>query len=64
MIQNLITGLVCIDCGANLMADLAEDGSLFDTAKGNGGTTTSGPNGFDCTARICIGTDYQTHRTN
>ena len=48
MIQNLITELVCIDCGANLMRDLAEDGALFDTAKGNGGTTASGSTGFDC----------------
>ena len=48
MLQNIITDLVCIHCGANLMADLAEDGALFDTAMGNGGTTGSRPTGFDC----------------
>ena len=52
MIQNLLTGLVCIDCGANLMSDLAEDGALFDTARGNGGTTSSDTTGFDCLARF------------
>lgn len=48
MLQNIITDLVCRHCGANLMADLAEDGALFDTAMGNGGTTGSRPTGFDC----------------
>jgi hypothetical protein len=43
MNQNLITDLICIDCGANLMADLAEDGALFDTARGNDGTNASVP---------------------
>ncbi len=38
MLQNVITDLVCVNCDANLMADLAEDGALFDTARGNGGT--------------------------
>jgi hypothetical protein len=52
MIQNLITELVCIDCGANLMRDLAEDGALFDTARGNEGTTSSDTTGFDCLARF------------
>jgi hypothetical protein len=37
MNHSIITELVCIDCGANLMRDLAEDGALFDTARGNGG---------------------------
>ena len=60
MNQDLITELVCIDCGANLMRDLAEDGALFDTAKGNDGTTASGPSGFDCTAREHNG--YMPHR--
>ena len=50
MIQNLITELVCIDCGANLMRDLAEDGALFDTAKGVDGTH-------------CDGNDFGAHRT-
>ena len=48
MLQNLITDLVCVNCDANLMADLAEDGALFDTARGNGGTTGNLPTGFDC----------------
>lgn len=48
MLQNVITELVCINCEANLMADLAEDGALFDTARGNGGTTGNLPTGFDC----------------
>lgn len=61
MNQDLITELVCIDCGANLMADLAEDGALFDTARGNEGTTASGTTGFDCTAREYNG--YMAHRT-
>ena len=51
MNQSIITELVCIDCGANLMRDLAEDGALFDTARGNGGTNTSDSTGFDCLAR-------------
>ena len=51
MNQNLITDLICIDCGANLMRDLAEDGALFDTARGNDGTNASGPTGFNCLAR-------------
>jgi hypothetical protein len=55
MIQNLITELVCIDCNANLMRDLAEDGALFDTARGNGGTTSSGLTGFDCPTRMDFG---------
>jgi hypothetical protein len=55
MNYNIITDLVCVDCGANLMADLAEDGALFDTAKGNGGTTESGLSGFDCPARMDFG---------
>jgi hypothetical protein len=55
MIQNLITELVCIDCGANLMRDLAEDGALFDTGRGNGGTTSSGLTGFDCPTRMDFG---------
>ena len=50
MIQNLITDLVCIDCNANLMRNLAEDGALFDTAKGNGGTS-------------CDGNDFGVHST-
>ena len=62
MIQNLITDLVCIDCGANLMADLAEDGALFDTARGNDGTNASGPTGFDCLAREYNA--YMPHRTH
>jgi hypothetical protein len=33
------------------MRDLAEDGALFDTARGNGGTNTSDSTGFDCLAR-------------
>ena len=45
MNQNIITELVCIDCGANLMRDLA-DNSLFDTAKGVDGTDCDG-NGFE-----------------
>ena len=45
MIQNLITELVCIDCGANLMRNLA-DNSLFDTAQGITGTSCDG-NGFE-----------------
>ena len=61
MIQNLITDLVCIDCGANLMADLAEDGALFDTARGNDGTNASGPTGFDCLARFYNA--FMPHRT-
>jgi hypothetical protein len=61
MNQNLITKLVCIDCGANLMADLAEDGALFDTAKGNDGTNASGVTGFDCTARFYNA--FMPHRT-
>jgi hypothetical protein len=60
MIVNLITELVCIDCRANLMADLAEDGALFDTARGNGDTTASGLTGFDCPARM----DYGPHTVN
>ena len=56
----IITELVCIDCRANLMADLAEDGALFDTARGNGGTTASGLTGFDCPARM----DYGPHTVN
>ena len=55
MIQNLITEQVCIDCGANLMRDLAEDGALFDTARGTGGTTSSGLTGFDCPTRMDFG---------
>ena len=31
--------------------DLAEDGALFDTARGNGGTTSSDSTGFDCPTR-------------
>ena len=62
MIQNLITELVCIDCGANLMRDLAEDGALFDTAKGND-TTSSAPCGFDCDVNVVRGGEYQPHRT-
>jgi hypothetical protein len=42
------------------MADLAEDGALFDTARGNGGTTASGLTGFDCPARM----DYGPHTVN
>jgi hypothetical protein len=57
MNQNIITELVCIDCGANLMRDLAEDGALFDTARGNSGTNTSDSTGFDCLARM----DYGPH---
>ena len=45
MNQNLITELVCIDCGANLMRNLA-DNSLFDTAQGITGTSCDG-NGFE-----------------
>ena len=60
MIVNLITELVCIDCRANLMADLAEDGALCDTARGTGGTTASGLTGFDCPARM----DYGPHTVN
>ena len=41
MNQNIITELVCIDCGANLMRDLA-DNALFDTAKGIFGTYCHG----------------------
>ena len=48
MLQNIITDLVCINCNANLMADLAEDGALFDTALGNGGTTGNQRTGFEC----------------
>jgi hypothetical protein len=48
MLQNTITELVCVNCKANLMRDLAEDGALFDTARGNGGTTGNLPTGFDC----------------
>ena len=48
MLQNLITDLVCVNCDANLMRDLAEGGALFDTAKGNLGTTSNLPTGFDC----------------
>jgi hypothetical protein len=55
MNQSIITELVCIDCGANLMRDLAEDGALFDTALGNGGTTSSGLTGFDCPTRMDFG---------
>lgn len=66
MIQNIITDLVCIDCGANLMRDIAEDGALFDTAKGNGGTTASDPTGFDCPANSWVEADwnyrYEPHR--
>jgi len=61
MNQNIITELVCIDCGANLMRDLAEDGALFDTAKGND-TTSSAPCGFDCDALVVQGGDYKSHR--
>ena len=60
MNQDLITDLVCIDCDANLMRDLAEDGELFDTAKGNDDTTASGPSGFDCFAREYNG--FMPHR--
>ena len=49
MIQNLITDLVCIDCGANLMRNLA-DNSLFDTAQGISGTS-------------CDGNDFEAHHT-
>ena len=45
MIQNLITDLVCIDCDANLMRNLA-DNSLFNTAQGITGTSCDG-NGFE-----------------
>ena len=48
MIQNLITDLVCVNCDANLMRDLAEGGALFDTARGNGDTDSDGPTGFEC----------------
>ena len=48
MLQNIITDLVCVNCNANLMADLAEDGALFDTAVGNGGTTGNLRTGFEC----------------
>jgi len=48
MLQNLITDLVCVNCDANLMRDLAEGAALFDTAKGNLGTTGNLPTGFDC----------------
>ena len=49
MNQNLITDLVCVNCDANLMRDLAEN-SLFDTAKGISGTS-------------CDGNDFEVHRT-
>lgn len=55
MNHSIITELVCIDCGANLMRDLAEDGALFDTARGNGGTTSSDLTGFDCPTRLGFG---------
>ena len=55
MNHSIITELVCIDCGANLMRDLAEDGALCDTARGNGGTTSSGLTGFDCPTRMDFG---------
>ena len=45
MNQDLITDLVCIDCDANLMRNLA-DNSLFDTAQGITGTSCDG-NGFE-----------------
>lgn len=57
MNYSIITDLICVDCGASLMADLAEDGALFDTARGNGGTNASGLTGFDCPARM----DYGPH---
>ena len=50
MNQNLITDLVCIDCGANLMRDLTTN-ALFDTAHGISGT-------------YCEGNGYETHRTD
>ena len=49
MIQNLITDLVCVNCDANLMRNLA-DNSLFDTAQGISGTH-------------CDGNDVEAHRT-
>lgn len=49
MIQNLITDLVCVNCDANLMRNLA-DNSLFDTAQGIHGTS-------------CDGNDFEPHRT-
>ena len=49
MNQNLITDLVCVNCDANLMRDLA-DNSLFDTAQGISGTH-------------CDGNDFEAHRT-
>ena len=49
MNQNLITDLVCVNCDANLMRDLA-DNSLFDTAQGISGTS-------------CDGNDFEAHRT-
>jgi len=58
--QEVITDLVCIDCGASLMRDLAECGELFDTARGNSGTTGSAPTGFDCPGRIYNG--FMPHR--
>lgn len=51
MIRNVIVEAVCIDCGANVLADPREDGALFDTARG---TDYDGPgrSGFDCPARF------------
>ena len=49
MNQDLITDLVCIDCGANLMRDLA-DNALFDTALG-------------VYATHCDGNGFKAHRT-
>ena len=49
MNYSIITELVCIDCGANLMRDLT-DNSLFDTT-----------NRFD--AARCDGNDFGPHRT-
>ena len=45
MNQDLITDLVCVNCDANLMRNLA-DNSLFDTAQGTDGTDCPG-NGFE-----------------
>ena len=49
MNQDLITDLVCVNCDANLMRNLA-DNSLFDTAQGTDGTD-------------CDGNDFEAHRT-
>lgn len=59
MIQNLITDLVCIDCNANLMVDLLENRSFFDTARGTE-PDSGGNTGFDCFARF--ENAFQAHR--